>query len=120
MIPMNQPLQGRSREGAVRELICIAKGRGDSWEAICLDFDIAVSGDSFPAVKDSLNEAIVTYIQDALAERPEIRDRLLNRATPFFARLTWTWPFFFAALFRRADSKEPAQATVEFAVPCPA
>lgn len=103
----------------MRELICIAKGRGDAWEAICLDFDIAVSGDSFPAVKDSLYEAISTYIEDAMAERPEIRDRLLSRRTPFLARLSWTWPFFVAALFG-ARSKTPAQATVEFAVPCPA
>ncbi len=41
-----------------RTLRCYAEGRDDSWEAICLDPDIAVQGESFAEVVDSLNEAI--------------------------------------------------------------
>ncbi len=45
---------------------CVAEGRGDEWEAICLDLDIAMQGQSFEDVFASLNKAIALHIETAL------------------------------------------------------
>ncbi len=76
-----------------RELICIAKDRNGLWEAICLDLDIAVSGNSFEEVKDVLNQAIASYFEDAQREDEPTRSQLLRRRVPFWSRLRWTWQF---------------------------
>jgi hypothetical protein len=99
-----------------RELICIAKGRDGLWEAICLDLDISVSGQSFDDVKNVMRDAIASYVEDISAESPEIRKKLMNRSVPFWARLRWTWPFVVAALFSRPP--RDASATCEFPVAC--
>lgn len=99
-----------------RELICVAKGRAGAWEAICLDLDIAVAGPSFESVRTGLNQAITSYIEDALAEPEPVRSKLLNRRVPLFARIRWTLPFLLATLFRRRNAEE----TSEFSVLCPA
>lgn len=101
-----------------RNLICVAKGRDGLWEAICLDLDIAVAGPSLEAVQESLNEAIFSYIDDALQEQEPTRSQLLNRSVPFWSRVRWTWPFILAALFGK--KKQGVDATVEYPVACPA
>lgn len=79
---------------------CIARGKSGSWEAICIDFDIAVTGRSFQEVRGLLESAVRSYVADAMAE-PDVASRatLLRRKTPFFARLRWTWPFVLTGLF---------------------
>src|ERR1700733_14605054 len=86
---------------ASRQLICIAKGRDGLWEAICLDFDIAVAGDSLDDVKGLLYQAVYSYCEDAKREAEPTRSQLLNRRVPFWARLRWTWPFVLAVFFGR-------------------
>lgn len=68
------------------KLVCYAFGRGEHWEAICVDFDLAVSGRSFRDVQERLNGVVETYIQDAAKEDPETAGRLLNRRAPFHLR----------------------------------
>jgi predicted RNase H-like HicB family nuclease len=64
-------------------LRCLAEGRDGDWFAICIDLDIAVQGQSFPEVRDSLSEAIKLYLE-RVAELPEHeRVRLLNRRSPW-------------------------------------
>lgn len=70
-----------------RSYMCVAKGRENDWEAICLDLDIAVQGESFDEVRATLLSALRTYIQDAEAEAPHVRDQLLNRRAPWHVRL---------------------------------
>jgi hypothetical protein len=102
-----------------RELICIAKGQDEGlWEAICLDLDIAVAGESFDEVKAILNQAVASYFADAQREDEPTRSQLLNRRVPFWSRLRWTWPFVLAVLFDR--KQKDAKATYEFPVTCPA
>ncbi len=62
---------------------CFAQGTDGDWEAICVDLDIAVQGDSFENVKLLLDCAISTYIEDAMCESPEVRSRLLSRKAPW-------------------------------------
>lgn len=70
-----------------RVLRCYAEGRGDEWEAICLDLDIAVQGESFEDVYHSLNEAIALYLQSVAALPKADQPRLLYRPAPLGIRL---------------------------------
>lgn len=69
-----------------RTLHCVAEGGQDGWEAICLDLDIAVQGDTFEDAYHSLNEAIDLYVE-SVADLPEAdRRRLLARRVPWNVR----------------------------------
>jgi predicted RNase H-like HicB family nuclease len=74
--------------GEVR-IWCFADGGPNGWEAFCPDFDISVQGDTFEEVKATLNEAINTYVQDAMAESPRAAAQLLRRRAPAFLRLKY-------------------------------
>ena len=72
-------------------LRCYAEGRARGWEAICLDLDIAVQGESFEEVYKLLNEAVRGYA-DYVRELPEEdRKRLLARKAPLADRLRFLW-----------------------------
>jgi predicted RNase H-like HicB family nuclease len=96
-------------------LICFAHGKDGDWEGICLDFDIAVQGHSFEAVKALLDEAIETYTKDALAEDEDNARRLLSRKAPWHVRLSYMVRFFVATVLHRDDEFRHA-----FNVPCAA
>jgi predicted RNase H-like HicB family nuclease len=98
-----------------RRVLCFARGRGGDWEGICLDLDIAVQGRSFEEVKAALEEAVVTYVEDALRQERPVARRLLRRAAPWYVRLGYVMQFFFATLFRRDDEYRHA-----FNMPCAA
>lgn len=67
---------------ANRTLHCYASGRDGDWEAICLDLDIAVQGESFEIVQRSLQEAVALYLE-AVADLPaDQRRHLLHRPAP--------------------------------------
>jgi hypothetical protein len=105
-----------------RPLIGIARGRPGHWEAVSLDFDIAVQGQSFKEVEALLIEAVETYIEDAMHEDEPTRERLLSRRAPLRVTLSWLGAVIFAALCgrtsRREGAREASSATVPFAVPC--
>ncbi len=77
-------------------LLCFAHGHDGQWEAICVDFDIAVTGRSLPEVSDLLVEAVGSYVEDAKRESPENAAKLLSRRAPrvvelsLFARMLWS------------------------------
>ncbi|MGZ8324948.1 MAG: hypothetical protein ACXW3Q_10000 [Rhodoplanes sp.] len=94
---------------------CVVHGRGNEWEGLCLDLDIAVHGDSFVEVKSLMSEAISTYVEDALKEEEPARSALLNRAAPFRVRAYWAFRIALAALRgRKRDSDLP----VGYPEPC--
>jgi predicted RNase H-like HicB family nuclease len=101
-----------------QSLVCIATGHGNEWEAFCLDFDLAVQGNSFEEVRGFLHEAIRVYVESALAEQEPDRSRLLARKAPFFVRFSWGWRLFWLTIFGRTRRDE--NATVEFPIACPA
>jgi hypothetical protein len=91
-----------------KQPFCVARRQGDRWEAICLDLDIAVEGRSFDEVRNLLEEAVSTYIEDALAEAEPARSQLLARRVPFFVRFLWALRFFKIALSgRNPDGDSP-------------
>jgi predicted RNase H-like HicB family nuclease len=71
---------------AQRSLRCYAEGRDGDWEAICLDLDIAVQGNSFEEVFRSLQDAISLYLKSVTGLPPEERRDLLHRPAPFPVR----------------------------------
>jgi len=103
-----------------RPLIGIAKGRQGRWEAISLDFDIAVQGQTFDEVERLLREAVETYVQDAMREDEKTREQLLSRRAPLGVTLSWIGAVIFAALVRGRIRKQDGTsgATVPFAVLC--
>lgn len=98
-------------------LNCVARGRDQEWEALCLDLDVAVQGRSFDEVCDLLTQAIVNYVEEALDQPPEVRDALLSRRAPLSTRLWWKWRLALAARKGRGHTDESATG---FSVPCPA
>jgi hypothetical protein len=91
-----------------REPLCVARGGGERWEALCLDLDLAVQGRSFDEVRALLEEAVNTYMEDARAEAEPARARLLARRVPLHVRLLWAWRFFKAALYGRTPGGDSA------------
>ena len=96
-------------------LICVARARGEIWEANCLDLDIAVQGDSLSDVKEQISRAVETYFEDARKEEEPDRSALLNRRAPLRVRLAWLWPFIVKALF---DRNRDGDSTIGFQVEC--
>jgi len=75
---------------------CYAYGSDGSWEAICVDLDIAVFGASFQEVEVSLDTCIQMYLE-WVAELPEKEQpRFLTRRSPWYVRaklalMTWLY-----------------------------
>jgi predicted RNase H-like HicB family nuclease len=60
---------------------CMAKREGNVWVASCLDFSLAVQGDSLSEAKQKLAEQIVYYVDEALEDK-EFGPQLLRRRAP--------------------------------------
>ena len=69
------------------ELRCYAYRRGDVWEAICVDLDVAVFGPSEEHVKRSLVEAIDLHLESVAGLPDEARQAMLSRRAPWHVRL---------------------------------
>ncbi len=100
----------------MKPLLCFAHGHGDSWEAICLDLDIAVQGRSHDEVFKRLNEAVVSYVQDAMKEEPRVARELLQRKAPFYVRAKHVAGFLATTLLSRDKEQRHGYTTM----PCAA
>ncbi|MDP1593941.1 MAG: hypothetical protein Q8L80_06845 [Gallionella sp.] len=66
-------------------LRCYAEQKGNQWQAFCLEFDLAVQGESFREVKSKIEEQIHEYAYDALAgEDRQYSEQLLSRRAPIY------------------------------------
>ena len=91
-----------------RQFFCVARGRDDRWEGLCLDLDLAVQGHSFDEVCRLLNESVSTYLEDAASEAEPARSQLLARRVPAYVRFLWGWRFFRATISGRGpDGDSP-------------
>jgi hypothetical protein len=87
-------------------LYCVVHGTGNEWEGLCLDLDIAVHGKSFNEVKALLDEAVRTFIQDAMNEDEPTRKALLSRRAPLHTRAYWAARIAIAALRGRSRNRD--------------
>ena len=74
------------RDGSPLSLRCYAFGSGRSWEAICVDFDIAASGPSLAEVQSSLETGIELYLEEVAEADADDRRYLLGRRSPWHVR----------------------------------
>jgi hypothetical protein len=98
-----------------RNLLCSAKSMGNRWQALCLDFDIAVQGASFAEVQSSLNDAIFEHVEAAEQENEPARAALLNRRTPVWVKLSLGMGNLAHFVF---GPKQGAALHASFEVPC--
>ena len=87
----------------MRNLLCFARGHEGSWEALCVDYDIAVQGASFGQVQADLAAAIADYVEAAMGEDKATSAKLLARRAPLRVRLTWIARVLWSAWRRDAD-----------------
>ena len=102
----------------VKKLVCFARGREGDWEAICLDFDIAVHGRSFEDVQQLLRISIADYIESAAQESPEAAARLLRRSAPVHVVAGYIIAFLWHNF--RKGGKGDDHLEHSFQMPCPA
>ena len=105
------------RGASERVLRCFVRGRGDRWEAMCIDLDIAVEGDSRREVVGRLEDAIAGYVESACAEGGEQAKRLLSRRAPWRVRLGVVFGSALHVLFRTRPGHE---LRGNFDLACPA
>lgn len=99
-----------------RILRCYAEGRDGEWEAICLDLDIAVQGESFEEVFHSLGDAVSIYLESVAALPESERKELLDRSAPLPVRLR-----FFAHVLRSTfKDRKRDDFWHQFTMPCAA
>lgn len=105
----------RSDTEVALALQCYAYRDGDTWEAICVDFDIATFASSLDEVKASLVTCIELFLEGVAEATPEDRKLLLRRRSPWYLRAklaTLTW------LSRlRNDARQALQFTLQSSVP---
>jgi hypothetical protein len=89
---------------AKTKLACYAEGMGDRWEAVCLDFDIAVRAGSYDEAQQTLVAAILKYVELARALPRDMRESALARRAPFAVRLKFWLSALMAARFKGLNS----------------
>ncbi len=94
------------------------EGYQGGWEAICIDFDIAVQGQTLDGVVESLKTAISLYVERASELPQKEKDALLRRRAP------WSVRFGFLAHALASGWLTPkasnGKTRAEFLIPCPA
>ena len=84
---------------------CYAYRRDQWWHAICTDLDIAVDGESLPAVVKSLKTCIALHLE-SVAELPaEERGPFLTRRAPWRVRASLAASTWIHRLKGDADGK---------------
>ena len=76
------------------KLKCYAYGSGASWEAICVDVNVAVCGDSEREVRASLCTAVDLYLETVATLPAAEQGGFLSRRAPWHTRAklaTLTW-----------------------------
>lgn len=95
-------------------LSCYAVKQKHGWEAICLDFDIAVQGESFSEVERKLREALNSYIEYVGTLSEQDQKRFLDRHVPCHVRARFVLGVTLSMLFHGANGSGPQS----FGLPC--
>jgi hypothetical protein len=116
--PITRPSFSRSinRDAVMKRLLrCYAERRHRTCEAFCIDFDLAVQGEPFEEVYQSLNRAIADYV-DRVQELPiPDRERLLRRSAPLSEQLIFLLSLLRSALRSHGSDDDEKH---EYTLPC--
>ena len=94
-----------------RDLRCYAYRNGETWEAICVDYDVATFAPSLDEVKESLVTCIELFLEGVAEASPEDRKRLLRRQSPWLLRIKLTMLTWLSRL--RTDAHQALQFTLQ-------
>ncbi|MGA9826645.1 MAG: hypothetical protein WBQ53_17675 [Methylocystis sp.] len=99
------------------DFVRFARGRAGDWEAICVDFDIAVQGRSLNEVLARLESAVSDYVAAAREKAPATCARLLSRRTPTGVSLLRSLRVLLSAWRHKTNGGD---TSASFPVACPA
>ena len=85
------------------KLKCYVHGGAASWEAICVDLNVAVCGNSQREVRASLCKAVDMYLQTVAALPTIEQDGFLSRRAPWHTRTRLAISTWFSALGRERN-----------------
>ena len=75
---------------------CYLIERDGTWQALCVDYDIAVQGKSANDTRHKLGRAVRAYLADVMDDAPEHREQLMGRGAPWTVRaalaMRSAWP----------------------------
>lgn len=97
---------------------CYVEGRGSTWEAVCVEFDIAVQGHSFDEVAGSIGKAVHEYLEYVHTLPEPAQRQFLNRRVPLRTRLNFAVRAFISAVSARpsdGDDSHPNQLMLPWA-----
>jgi len=100
-----------------RLLRCYAQRHGGKWEAFCVDFDLAVQGDTFEEVYHGLSHAVVDYVARVHELPEEDQRRLLRRSAPLWSRIVFVAALLSSALRSRGGDDDERHG---YTLPCAA
>ncbi len=98
------------------ETLCFAHGRPGDWEALCVDFDIAVQGESFRDVQRQIELAVADYVLAVEGEEADQRSRLLRRRAPRSTVLFWSGRVLLSAIRHLAGDDRETTASFPVAL----
>jgi hypothetical protein len=95
-----------------------AEGQDKLWKAGCLDFDVAVRGDSLQDGLESLDIAMSEYVQYIRRLPEDEQSALLGRKAPFALLIKFAW-LVFQAIFK-PNSNGDGEGRAGIMLPSPA
>lgn len=98
-----------------RKLRCYAYGSGASWEAICIDLNVAVCGNSQREVRASLGMAVDLYLETVATLPAAEQDGFLSRRAPWHTRAKLAILTRLSVL--RSDRSRPEAFSFQWQVP---
>lgn len=93
-------------------LRCLAEQHDGAWEALCVDLDLAVQGDSFEQVYRDLAAAVAQYIDHVRTLPTSEQQRLLRRKAPLALRLRFARAALALAFLPRLERHGRAEFTL--------
>ncbi|HEV8016355.1 MAG TPA: hypothetical protein VGP48_12530 [Stellaceae bacterium] len=85
---------------------CFFSQHGDTWEALCVDYDVAVQGHSYAEVYDRIITAVSEYLKYIETLPEGERARFRNRGVPLGVRLWCTVRVLWTVIRGGSDHRE--------------
>ncbi|MFI4981687.1 MAG: hypothetical protein ACHQIO_15175 [Nevskiales bacterium] len=96
-------MQEQTGLAPIKSFLAFVEERDGRWEAICLDFDLAVQGRSFDEVTDKIRDQVRLFLDGVRDLPPADQARLLRRRVPPSLQLRLLLSVFWSVLRGRRD-----------------
>jgi len=85
----------------ISSFLAFVERNGSNWEAVCLDFDLAVQGRSYDEAIAKLRDQVLLFLDGLDDLPPADQERLLRRRVPLHLQLRWLTTAAWSLLRRR-------------------